>query len=66
MTQDSRITCSLCAWRGTCAKKFSISTSDLLHCIDYTRDLTIKGKKKDPVIVVDGEKENKEKEGKNK
>ncbi|MEF3254397.1 MAG: hypothetical protein K6348_02340 [Deferribacterales bacterium] len=31
--------CSICAWRGTCNKKFSIK--DPSRCIDFTLDLTI-------------------------
>lgn len=32
-------TCSICAWRGTCNKKYSIS--DPSKCLDYTLDVTI-------------------------
>ncbi len=36
--------CAICAWRGTCQKRFSVSTdaSGNVHCPDYTRDLAIK------------------------
>jgi hypothetical protein len=36
--------CSICAWRGTCAKRFSVpkDASGRVHCPDFTRDLTIK------------------------
>jgi hypothetical protein len=36
--------CAICAWRGSCQKKFSVSTdaSGNVHCPDYSRDLSIK------------------------
>ncbi len=45
--KDDRIACGLCAWRGTCAKKFSKSGQVTIHCQDFTRDITIGMKKKD-------------------
>lgn len=38
--------CSICAWRGTCTKRFSVSTDSngMVHCPDFTRDLSIKDK----------------------
>ena len=33
--------CVVCAWRETCAKKYSFTGQ---HCLEYTRDLTIKAK----------------------
>jgi cytidylate kinase len=38
MRTDRRF-CSVCAWRGKCQRRFAESD---LHCIDYTRDVTIK------------------------
>ncbi|MCE5194053.1 MAG: hypothetical protein LLF28_01135 [Nitrospiraceae bacterium] len=38
--------CTLCAWRETCQKKFSISGKDL-RCPDFARDISIKGRKTD-------------------
>ena len=32
--------CAVCAWRGTCNKKFSISGKGL-HCTDFVRDITL-------------------------
>lgn len=32
--------CVVCAWRGTCQKKFSVSGRDA-HCPDFTRDLSL-------------------------
>ena len=36
--------CAICAWRGGCQKKFSVSTDaqGYVHCPDYSRDLAIK------------------------
>jgi len=38
--------CSICAWRATCQKRFTVSidSSGYVHCPDFTRDLTIKDK----------------------
>ncbi len=33
--------CVVCAWRETCVKKFSFTGQ---HCLEYTRDLTLKAK----------------------
>jgi hypothetical protein len=38
--------CAVCAWRGTCQKKFSISGKDI-HCPDFVRDITIREKTED-------------------
>ncbi|MBN2568176.1 MAG: hypothetical protein JXB42_01975 [Deltaproteobacteria bacterium] len=36
--------CSICAWRETCQKRFSISTNSkgMVNCAEFTRDLRIK------------------------
>jgi hypothetical protein len=36
--------CSICAWRVSCQKRFSVATdaSGFVHCPDYSRDLSIK------------------------
>jgi hypothetical protein len=39
------ITCSICAWRENCKKKYSII--DPSKCIDFSRDITIKESKKE-------------------
>jgi hypothetical protein len=39
--QDGRTICSVCAWRGTCQKKYSFDQSGSAKCPDYTRDLTL-------------------------
>jgi hypothetical protein len=39
-TQEASI-CVVCAWRENCVKKFSFSGQ---HCLEYTRDLTLKAK----------------------
>jgi len=43
--------CSICAWRGTCAKRFSVSrdSSGRVHCPDFTRDLAIRDEEIDVV-----------------
>ena len=33
--------CVVCAWRETCVKKFSFTGQ---HCLEYTRDMTIKAR----------------------
>jgi hypothetical protein len=37
MTLDVHQQCAVCAWRGACAKKHSL-TETALHCPDFTRD----------------------------
>lgn len=32
--------CAVCAWRGTCNKKYSVSGKGL-HCTDFVRDVTL-------------------------
>lgn len=32
--------CAVCAWRGTCNKKFSVSGKGL-HCSDFVRDVSL-------------------------
>ena len=42
MQMDRRF-CSICAWRDKCQKRFiERGNKSDLHCIDYTRDVTIK------------------------
>ena len=43
--------CSICAWRGTCQKKYSITMDAVgnVHCPDYSRDMAIKDKDIDEV-----------------
>lgn len=36
---DEKPSCSICAYRQTCQKKFSIT--DPSKCLDYTRDLRL-------------------------
>jgi hypothetical protein len=33
--------CLVCAWRETCAKKYSFTGQ---HCLEFTRDMTLKPK----------------------
>lgn len=37
----SRQNCAVCAWRATCAKRFSV-TDGGARCPDYSRDVSIK------------------------
>lgn len=37
---EAKPTCSICAWRENCRKKFSIV--DPSRCADYSRDLSIR------------------------
>jgi hypothetical protein len=39
---SERTICSVCAWRGTCQKKYTFDQSGSAKCPDYTRDLTLK------------------------
>jgi len=41
MPHDLRRSCVLCAWRASCAKKFSM-TDDALHCPDFTEDVELR------------------------
>lgn len=44
MTSSDKRFCAICAWRGTCQKRFSVPVDGLLnvYCPDYTRDIQIK------------------------
>ncbi len=33
--------CSVCAWRATCQKKFSVSGKDM-RCTDFVKDISFK------------------------
>jgi hypothetical protein len=45
--------CVVCAWRETCVKKFSFTGQ---HCLEYTRDLTIKARPEDEAPPQEGGK----------
>lgn len=49
--EAEKIYCSICAWRENCQKRYSIVTdaSGCVRCVDYSRDLSIKGKDIDTV-----------------
>jgi hypothetical protein len=40
--------CAVCAWRQTCAKKFSVPDGGA-RCPDFTRDVTIKAPESDDI-----------------
>lgn len=44
MNWDTRKICPLCAWRGTCAKRFSMGDDSTLHCPDFSEDVTLRRK----------------------
>jgi len=42
MPSDNRTICPLCAWRGSCAKRFSRGDDATLHCPDFSEDVTLR------------------------
>ena len=44
MTSSDKRFCAICAWRGSCQKRFTVPVDGLLnvYCPDYTRDIQIK------------------------
>jgi nucleoside-triphosphatase len=42
MAVDEKLLCVICAWRGTCNKKFSGGGGESLHCVDFVRDVSLK------------------------
>jgi hypothetical protein len=44
--------CVVCAWRETCVKKFSFTGQ---HCLEYTRDVSLKPKPEKPEVTEDKE-----------
>lgn len=42
MAYDERKLCVTCAWRGTCQLKYSMPGGVALHCVEYTRDVSLK------------------------
>lgn len=57
MAYDLRKGCVLCAWRGTCAKKFSIGEGGL-HCPDYTEDVQLRRQLQGEIDAETPEKDN--------
>jgi hypothetical protein len=55
MSEDSRKLCIGCAWRGNCAKRFSMGDDATLHCPDFTEDITLRKRTATPAPPVDGE-----------
>ena len=45
--------CLVCAWRADCVKKYSFTGQ---HCLEYTRDLTIKARPEGEAPPKDGGK----------
>lgn len=50
MSYDARTRCAVCAWRGACAKKYSMESSSRLHCPDFSRDASLV-QDEEPVLV---------------
>ena len=57
MAYDLHKGCVMCAWRGTCAKKFSIGEGGL-HCPDYTEDVQLRRQLEAEAAAVTTEKDN--------
>lgn len=55
---STQLICSICAWRATCQKKFSVSGKDL-RCAEFVRDVTIKEEQEEKPV-----EEKKDKTGK--
>jgi hypothetical protein len=55
-----RSLCPICAWRADCKKKFKPGAG--IHCVDFSRDLTVK----DPELEKELESEKKPETGKKK
>ncbi len=45
--EDKKITCSVCAWRATCKKRFLSGDGVALHCPEFTFDVSLKRKGKE-------------------
>jgi len=47
--------CAICAWRGNCQKRFSVSTNaqGFVHCPDYSRDMSIRDNEIDEAVKKD-------------
>ncbi len=44
---EEKTLCIVCAWRESCQKKYSFSTSGNTKCPDYTRDLSLPKEEKE-------------------
>jgi hypothetical protein len=44
--------CVICAWRENCQKRFSVvaDSTGCVHCLDYSRDLSIKDRDIDAAV----------------
>jgi hypothetical protein len=56
MSHDNRRICPFCAWRGHCAKRFSMGDDATLHCPDYSEDVTLRPRPGDPQPPTSDEK----------
>ena len=55
MSEDRRKSCLVCAWRANCAKRFSMSGDETLHCPDFSEDVSLR--KKSEKIEKEGEEQ---------
>lgn len=54
MPCDNRTICPLCAWRGSCAKRFSRGDDATLHCPDFSEDVTLRRSGEEtPAVLTD-------------
>jgi len=44
MSHEARKICPVCAWRVNCAKRFSMSSHETLHCPDFSEDISLRKK----------------------
>lgn len=60
MTYDARKICPLCAWRGNCAKRFTMGDDATMHCPDFSEDVTLR--RQSPAPDADSRNTDREKE----
>lgn len=53
MSQDHRQLCIVCAWRASCAKRFSMGSDQTLHCPDFSEDVTLRKRETPPAAPAD-------------
>ena len=38
---ENVVLCAVCAWRGVCRKKYSVSGIEIFNCPDFSRDVSL-------------------------
>ncbi|RZD16519.1 MAG: hypothetical protein EVJ46_05760 [Candidatus Acididesulfobacter guangdongensis] len=38
---ENVVLCAVCAWRGMCSKKYSVSGIEIFNCPDFVRDVSL-------------------------